>query len=50
MDAVEAKSKGKAPDEAEAKLDAAGKVQASSKFTFGKLECTYDGTDVTKCE
>ena len=47
MDAVGTKSKGKGPDKAEVKLDAAGKVQTGSKFTYGSFECTYDGNDVS---
>ena len=49
MAAVEAKNKGKAPDEAKVVLDEAGKVQTGSTFTFGKLTCDYNGTDVSGC-
>ncbi len=47
MEAVESKSKGKGPDAASVVLDAAGKVQNNSTFTYGSFTCTYTDNDVT---
>lgn len=47
MDAVGTKSKGKGPDAASVKLDADGKVESGSTFTYGSFTCNYDGSDVS---
>ena len=47
MDAVESKTRNKAPTKATILLDENGKVQAKSKLNYYGYECIYDNSDIT---
>lgn len=48
MEAVESKNRAKVPDSASVILDANGKVQDNSKFTYKNITCIYNDRNV-KC-